>query len=70
MNDLAEKALDGLIAARRTVAARPVPALAGSGFVCASAIVVTGARVGAAPAVVPIDRWLGLLPVEIGRAHV
>ncbi len=62
MNDLAEKALDGLIAARREVAARPVPVLAAFGFVFASAIVVTGARVGAAPAVVPINRWLRLLP--------
>ena len=62
MNDLAEKALDGLIAARRAIAARPVPALGVTGFVFASAIVVTGARLGAAPAAVPIDRWLGLLP--------
>ena len=62
MNDLAEKALDGLIAARRAIAARPVPALGVSGFVFASTIVVTGARLGAAPAAVPIDRWLGLLP--------
>lgn len=62
MNDLAEKALDGLIAARRAVRARPVPALAGVGFVAAGAVVVTGARLGAAPAAVPINRWLGLLP--------
>lgn len=62
MNDLAEKALDGLIAARRAVAARPVPVLAVTGFAVAAAIVVTGARLGAAPAAVPINRWLGLLP--------
>ena len=62
MNDLAEKALDGLIAARRAIAARPIPALGATGFVFASTVVVTGARLGAAPAAVPIDRWLGLLP--------
>jgi hypothetical protein len=62
MNDLAEKALDGLIAARRAVAARPVPVLAVTGFAVAAAIVVTGGRLGAAPAAVPINRWLGLLP--------
>lgn len=62
MNDLAEKALDGLLAARRAVVSRPVPVLAGLGFAAAAAIVVTGARLGAAPAAVPIDRWLKLLP--------
>ncbi len=62
MNDLAEKALDGLIAARRAVVARPVPALAATGFGFAAVIMVTGARLGAAPSAVPINRWLGLLP--------
>jgi hypothetical protein len=62
MNDLAELALDGLFAARRAIAARPAPLLAGAGFVAASAVVALGARIGAAPAAVPIDRWLGLLP--------
>ena len=62
MNDLAEKALNGLDAARRAIAARPVPALAAAGLVAGAAVVVLGARVGAAPAAVPIDHWLGLLP--------
>jgi alpha-1,6-mannosyltransferase len=62
MNDLAEKALHGLQVARREIAARPVPALAVGGFGIAAVIVVTGGRIGAAPAAVPIDRWFGLLP--------
>jgi hypothetical protein len=62
MNDLAEKALAGLDSARRAIAARPTPALATVGFLAGSAVVVLGARVGAAPAAVPIDHWLGLLP--------
>jgi hypothetical protein len=62
MNDLAELALDGLLAARRAIVARPAPALAAAGAVCAGTVVVLGARIGAAPAAVPIDRWLGLLP--------
>ena len=62
MNDLAEKALHGLQAARREIAARPVPALAVGGFAAAAVIVVTGGRIGAAPAAVPLDRWFGLLP--------
>jgi alpha-1,6-mannosyltransferase len=61
MNDLAEKALRGMDRARRQIAARPVLALAPGGFVLASVIVVTGGRIGAARAAVPIDRWLGLL---------
>ena len=62
MNDLAELALDGLLAARRAIVARPAPPLAVTGAVCAGAVVVLGGRVGAAPAAVPIDRWLHLLP--------
>lgn len=62
MNDLAEKALQGLDAARRGIAARPVPWLAVGGFFAAAVVVVTGARIGAAPAAVPVGRWLGLLP--------
>ena len=62
MNDLAELALDGLLAARRAVVARPAPSLAIAGAVCAGTVVVLGGRVGAAPAAVPIDRWVHLLP--------
>jgi hypothetical protein len=62
MNDLAEKALDGLDAARRAIACRPVPALSAVGLLLGCVVVWTGGRIGAAPAAVPIDRWLGLLP--------
>ncbi|MGH8860841.1 MAG: hypothetical protein ACRDVG_06335, partial [Jatrophihabitantaceae bacterium] len=62
MNDLAEKALHGLDTARRAIVARPSAALAVAGFLIASAVVVTGGRLGAAPAAVPLNRWLGLLP--------
>lgn len=62
MNDLAEKALHGLDVARRAVAARPAPALAPLGFAAAAGTTVLGARVGAAPDAVPINRWAGLLP--------
>lgn len=61
MNDLAEKALDGLAAARRWIVARPVGTLALLGFSVASGVVVTGGRIGAAPSAVPLSRWLGLL---------
>ena len=49
-------------AARREIVARPVPALAATGFGFAAVIVVTGGRIGAAPAAVPLNHWLGLLP--------
>jgi hypothetical protein len=62
VNDLAEKALQALAVTRRTVADRPAPALAGAGFVAASAVVVTGGRLGAAPAAVPFTTWFGLQP--------
>lgn len=62
MNDLAEKALHGLDVVRRGIAARPVAALGAGGFAIDAVIVVTGARIGADPAAVPIDHWLGLLP--------
>jgi hypothetical protein len=62
MNDLAEKALRGLELTRREIVARPVAALSVAGFVAAAAVVVSGGRIGAAPAVVPPNRWLGLLP--------
>src|SRR5579875_2693040 len=61
MNDLAEKALDGLAAARRWIVARPVGTLAVLGFGVSCVIVATGGRIGAAPSAVPLTRWLGLL---------
>ncbi len=62
MNDLAEKALRGLDLTRREIVARPVAGLSVAGFLVAAVVVVTGGRIGAAPAVVPPNRWLGLLP--------
>jgi hypothetical protein len=62
LNDLAEKALHGLDIARREIAARPVASLGVAGFVVSGVIVVTGGRIGPAPAAVPLDHWLGLLP--------
>ncbi|HEY7010752.1 MAG TPA: polyprenol phosphomannose-dependent alpha 1,6 mannosyltransferase MptB, partial [Jatrophihabitantaceae bacterium] len=62
MNDLAEKALHGLDGARRAIASRPVVSLAVAGCVVACALVVSGARIGAAPSAVPLNRWLGLVP--------
>lgn len=62
MNDLAEKALHGLDVARREIAARPVLSLATAGFLVAAVVVVTGGRIGAARASLPIGHWFGLLP--------
>ena len=62
MNDLAEKALHGLDATRRAIASRPVISLAVAGCIVSCALVVSGARIGAAPAAVPLNRWLGLVP--------
>jgi hypothetical protein len=62
MNDLAEKALRGLDAARRGIAAHPVPTLSAAGFAVSAVVVVSGGRIGAAPAAVPLSHWLGLLP--------
>ena len=62
MNDLAERALHGLDVARRFVVARPVPWLAGAGFLAGTLVMVVGARIGAARAALPLDTWLGLLP--------
>jgi hypothetical protein len=62
MNDLAEKALHGLEAARREIAGRPVAGLGIAGFLVSAVVVVTGGRIGAVPAAVPLSHWLGLLP--------
>jgi hypothetical protein len=62
VNDLAEKALQALAVTRRTLADRPAPVLAAAGFVAASVAVVTGGRLGAAPAAVPLTSWFGLQP--------
>lgn len=61
MNDLAEKALRAATVTRQAVAARPAPVIAATGFIAAAATVVAGGRLGAAPAAVPYNVWLGLL---------
>lgn len=60
MNDLAEKALYGLDAARRQVRDRPVLSFSVAGAVVATVIVVSGGAVGAAGATRPLTTWLGL----------
>jgi hypothetical protein len=62
MNDLAEQALHALDTARRKVAARPLPSLSLAGFVAAATTVYFGGQLGAAPAALPLNGWLGLLP--------
>jgi hypothetical protein len=62
MNDLAEKALHAIDIARRELAARPVIGLAIGGCVVSAVLVISAGRIGAAPAAVPINHWLGLLP--------
>src|SRR3954470_8314112 len=59
MNDLAEKALNGLNVARRQVGDRPVVSLSVAGFVVSCVIVVAGGQVGAARATRPLVNWLG-----------
>ena len=61
MNDLAEKAWEGVQAVGRQVARRPVPLLALAGFVAGALVVVAGGRLGAAPDALPITTWLDLL---------
>ena len=60
MNDLAEKALHGLDAARREVCARPMTSFAALGLALCSAVMVFGARVGGARPARPLTTWFGL----------
>jgi hypothetical protein len=60
MNDLAEKALRGLDAARRQIWARPMLTLGTLGFLVACVTVVAGGQVGAAAPAHPLTTWLGL----------
>jgi hypothetical protein len=62
MNDLAEQALHWLDVARRRVVAHPVLVLSVAGCAAATTIVVVGARIGPAPAAIPLGGWLGLVP--------
>jgi len=60
VNDLAERALLELDAARRKIAARPLTSLGAAGFVVSAGIVVIGGRVPIADSITPLTSWLGL----------
>jgi hypothetical protein len=60
MNDLAEKALHGIDAARRGVCARPLATLGVLGFAVACLVVAAGGEVGAARSTHPLSTWIGL----------
>lgn len=62
MNNLVEKALHGLDVARRRSTEYLVLLLGIGGFLAASVTVFAGGRIGAAPAAIPLNSWLGLLP--------
>src|SRR5437868_6794544 len=64
MNDLAEKALDGLDVARRQLREHPALSLAGTGFVVGGLVVAAGGRATAARADRPLTSWLGLQDVR------
>lgn len=60
MNDLAERALVQLDAARRKVAARPLTSVGLAGFLLSAAIVVAGGRISFGDSVSPLTSWLRL----------
>lgn len=60
MNDLAEKALHGLNAARRAMVARPMRSFAVLGFGIATVVVIAGGRVNAQQPTRPLSGWFGL----------
>jgi hypothetical protein len=60
MNDLAEKALHGLDAARRYVRDRPMISFGIVGLAASAVVVIAGGQVGAARSTRPLTTWLGL----------
>ncbi|MDT4925208.1 MAG: hypothetical protein QOG01_2921 [Pseudonocardiales bacterium] len=60
MNDLAEKALQGLNIAQRQVRSRPMLSFGILGFAVSCVVVVAGGQVGAARAARPLTSWLHL----------
>lgn len=60
MNDLAEKALHGLNAARREIVARPMISFAVAGLLLAGVVVAADARISAAGPTRPLSTWFGL----------
>jgi hypothetical protein len=60
MNDLAEKALHGLDAARREIRDHPMTAFGVGGLLVSAAVVVTGADAAGGRASRPLTTWLGL----------
>jgi hypothetical protein len=67
MNDLAEKALQGLAVARQQVRAHPMSAFAVAGFLASAGVVVAGARGGPLGATRALTSWLGLLDLRRGQ---
>ena len=70
MNDLAERALVHLDAARRKVAARPLVSLGLAGFLTSALIVGAGGRISAGDSVRPLTSWFGLLRPRSGGPPV
>lgn len=68
MNDMAEKALQGLDVARRQVRGRPMLSFAVLGFAISAVVVVAGGRVGAARSTRTLTTWLGLQDAHRARA--
>jgi len=69
MNDLAEKALRGVDAARRAVAARPMRGFGVLGLVLAVVVVLAGGRINAERPTRPVSGWFGLQDAR-GVPHV
>ena len=67
MNDLAEKALQGLAVARQQLREHPMPAFAVAGFLASAGIVVAGARGGPLGSTRALTSWLGLVDLRRGQ---
>ncbi|HZC71559.1 MAG TPA: polyprenol phosphomannose-dependent alpha 1,6 mannosyltransferase MptB [Jatrophihabitans sp.] len=68
MNDLAEKALQGLNVARRGVVGHPMLTFGALGLVIASGVVVAGGQVNSVRATRPLNSWLGLQDTHTAQA--
>jgi hypothetical protein len=67
MNDLAEKTLQGLVAARQQVRAHPMSAFGVAGFLTTAGVVVASARAGPPGATRALTSWLGLVDLRGGQ---
>ncbi len=68
MNDLAEKALQGLDVARRWVRDHPMLCFAAGGFVVSVVVVLAGADVGPGASTRAVSSWLGIEDTRDGAA--